>query len=57
MVSGIVENGASTFTLKTNDDSKILRQKIESCLNERIPKMPAVMKEWVRGEFRLCIST
>ncbi|KAE9554907.1 hypothetical protein FO519_001872 [Halicephalobus sp. NKZ332] len=48
MVSATVENGNSTFVLKSTDDSKILRQKIESCLNERIPKMPAVMKDWVR---------
>uniref|UniRef100_A0AC34PWF0 Uncharacterized protein n=1 Tax=Panagrolaimus sp. JU765 TaxID=591449 RepID=A0AC34PWF0_9BILA len=48
MVSAAVETSAPTFKLKTNDDSNNMRRKIDTFLGERIPKMPIVIKDWVR---------
>uniref|UniRef100_A0A7E4ZUA0 ATP-binding cassette sub-family F member 3 n=1 Tax=Panagrellus redivivus TaxID=6233 RepID=A0A7E4ZUA0_PANRE len=40
--------GSDGFTLKTSDDAKIVRQRLEDFLTGRLPLMPLVIKEWVR---------
>lgn len=56
MVLNVATDDVSqTFALKSNDEAKKLRQKVEAILNERIPTMPVIMKDWVRGIIYLMV--
>uniref|UniRef100_A0AC34GJ54 Uncharacterized protein n=2 Tax=Panagrolaimus sp. ES5 TaxID=591445 RepID=A0AC34GJ54_9BILA len=48
MVVAGLTSPENTFTLKSSDNAKIVKQRIDEYLYKQIPTMPIQIKEWVR---------